>query len=293
MTQASPIPQRRADDGDPAVALLPFAPNHLERAVALSSEMNWPYRLEDWAFAAGIGQGFALERADALIGTAMWWPYGPHFASAGMIIIAGSEQGRGYGARLFDRLLAAAAPRSVMLNATAEGLPLYVRRGFVEVGTIHQHQGILLAQPFRVAGPAFRRARPADFSSIAKLDRDATGLSRPRLFERLWAEGEAVVVERDGAIRGFAIVRTFGRGEAIGPVVAPDESDARTLVETLLQGRSGRFVRLDVPATSGLGPWLADRGIVRVGEAVSMVRGEAPAIGNRATTFAIANQSFG
>ena len=77
-----------------------------------------------------------------VIGTAVWWAYGETYASAGMIIVAKAVQGRGYGDRLMDALLAAAHPRTIVLNSTAEGLALYERRGFVTIGAIHQYQGI-------------------------------------------------------------------------------------------------------------------------------------------------------
>ncbi|AOO82871.1 GNAT family N-acetyltransferase [Bosea vaviloviae] len=281
------------DGNDATGAIMPFAPSHLAAAVGLSRQMSWPYRLQDWEFAARIGQGLALEKAGALIGTAMWWPYGDDFASAGMIIIAKSEQGRGHGARLFDALLAAAAPRSLMLNSTAEGLPLYQKRGFMAVGTIHQHQGVLLEQGGFAQPPDIRRGRPVDFVTIAELDCDATGLSRPALLDHLLAAGEVVVIERGDRLAGYAIARAFGRGQVIGPVVAENASDARQLIKALLHKLAGAFVRLDVPAGSGLGTWLDAQGVERVGEATTMVLGHRPVAGGPLRTFAIANQSFG
>src|SRR4030095_1267798 len=122
--------------------LVPFSKAHLKDALTLSREMSWPYRFEDWDFALQLGHGFVLQRAGVVIGTAAWWPYGDTHASAGMIIVATAAQGRGYGARLMDALLAAAYPRTVVLNSTAEGQALYQRRGFIPSGVIHQHQGI-------------------------------------------------------------------------------------------------------------------------------------------------------
>ena len=58
---------RPGHDGNDDVVLIPFANEHLESALQLSQEMSWPYRLEDWAFALELGQGFVLhDSADAL-----------------------------------------------------------------------------------------------------------------------------------------------------------------------------------------------------------------------------------
>ena len=131
----------RTDNDD--VVLVPFANEHLGAALQLSQEMSWPYRLEDLALALKLGQGFVLQSTGAVIATAAWWAYGEAHASAGMIIVAKADQGRGYGARLVDALLAAAHPRTITLNSTAEGLALYERRGFARIGDVHQHQATM------------------------------------------------------------------------------------------------------------------------------------------------------
>src|SRR5438034_537380 len=74
--------------------------DHLAEALALSQALDWPYRAEDWAFAHGLGRGFAIQTGGRLVGTALWWPYGPNHASAGMIIVAADAQRQGIGARL-------------------------------------------------------------------------------------------------------------------------------------------------------------------------------------------------
>jgi GNAT superfamily N-acetyltransferase len=104
--------------------------HHLAQGLALSQALNWPYRAEDWAFAFALGCGFAVEANGRLAGTALWWPYGDDHASAGMIIVAADAQRQGIGARLMDALLADAAGRTIILNSTPEGEPLYTRLGF-------------------------------------------------------------------------------------------------------------------------------------------------------------------
>jgi predicted GNAT family N-acyltransferase len=290
-TSAAHQAGRRDDDDD--VVLVPFASVHLEGALKLSQEMSWPYRLEDWDIALQLGHGFVLQRSGAVIGTAAWWPYGETHASAGMIIVAKAAQGRGYGARLTDALLASAHPRTVALNSTAEGIMLYRRRGFVHVGVVHQHQGIP-RERFETPPSGLVRAMAAsDFKAIAQLDQEATGLERRRMLDRLVQSGDGYVLQRDGTPRGYAICRLFGRGHVIGPVVAESPADARTLIEAALARLGRAFVRIDTSATSQLGEWLESIGLQQVGDATTMILGtQLPAAGP-ARTFAIANQSFG
>jgi predicted GNAT family N-acyltransferase len=273
------------------VVLLPFARAHLGGALKLSQEMSWPYRFEDWDFALHLGHGYALQRAGAVIGTAVWWPYGEAHASAGMIIVAKAAQGRGYGARLMDALLASAHPRTIVLNSTAEGMMLYQRCGFVPVGVIHQHQGIPSHEAPRSC--LVRSMAASDLEAIMRLDRQATGWERRPLLDRLIQSGDGYVLQRDGVLRGYGISRRFGRGHVIGPVVAERPTDARALIEAALARLGRAFVRIDTPASSQLAEWLEGIGLQQVGDATTMVLGApAPSTGP-GRTFAIANQSFG
>jgi GNAT superfamily N-acetyltransferase len=274
------------------VVLVPFARAHLEGALKLSQEMSWPYRIEDWDFALQLGQGFVLQGGGAVIGTAVWWAYGETHASAGMIIVAKAAQGRGYGARLMDALLAAARPRTTVLHSTAEGLALYERRGFVPIGVIHQHQGIPKERQHAPPPSLVRAMAPSEFEAIARLDRDATGWARRVLLHRLVQIGDGHVLLRDGKPRGYAVSRLFGRGHVIGPVVAESPADARALIEAALAPLGRAFVRVDTSASSQLGEWLEGIGLRRVGDATTMVLGtQIPSTGP-ARVFALANQSF-
>jgi GNAT superfamily N-acetyltransferase len=275
------------------VVLVPFTASHLEGALKLSQEMSWPYRFADWDVALQLGKGFVLERGGMVIGTAAWWPYGETHASAGMIIVAKAAQGRGCGARLMDALLTSARPRSIALNSTAEGIMLYQRRGFVPIGIIHQHQGIPDERYEAPQSCLVRSMAASDFGAITRLDREATGLDRRRMLDKLLQSGDGYVLERDGMARGYAISRLFGRGHVIGPVIAESPTDARVLIEAALAQLGSVFVRIDTSATSQLGEWLEGIGLVQVGDATTMILGTPAPSSGPARVFAIPNQSFG
>ncbi|MGJ4888498.1 GNAT family N-acetyltransferase [Bradyrhizobium sp. HKCCYLRH3099] len=275
-----------ADD----VSLVPFSAHHLPGALKLSQEMRWPYRIEDWAFALQLGEGFVLERDGEVVGTAAWFPYGEDCATMGMIIVSGAAQGRGYGARLMDRLLSVAGARTVLLNSTEEGQLLYSRRGFRPAGTIHQHQGPagqFEAPPLDVVRPMVA----SDVAAVARLDREATGFERRPLLERLLEVGEADVLLQTGEVAGYAIARLFGRGHVIGPVVAPTADAARLLILAALSRLQGCFVRIDTAAETGLSAWLETIGLAQVSDALTMVRGTMPPSGP-SRVFALSNQSL-
>jgi GNAT superfamily N-acetyltransferase len=277
--------------GDP-VTLVPFERTHLDGAHRLSQEMSWMHRREDWELALDVGKGFVLEDAGQVIGTAMWWPYGDTHASMGMIIVAKAAQGRRYGARLMDALLAAAEGRIVTLNATQEGLELYKRRGFTPIGVIHQHQGIPTREFKAPPASVVRSMVAADVEAVARLDREATGWTRSQMLPRLAQAGDGYVLDRDGTARGYAFCRLFGRGHVIGPVVADSLDDARALIEAALARLGPTFVRVDTSTATRLGPWLEEIGLKQAGDNTTMVLGPHTPPTGPARMFALAAQSF-
>ncbi|NSY41226.1 GNAT family N-acetyltransferase [Leisingera sp. ANG59] len=264
---------------------------HLPGALKLSQEMNWPYRLDDWALAAAAGHGLALERDGQLIGTALWWPFGTRHASAGMIIVTGAEQGRGHGARLFDKLLEATQGRDVMLCSTKEGLALYKRRGFVETGTVVQHQAPL---ELAVEGDeGIRLAAACDIPTIQEFDRQATGLDRASLVAALAGVGRVAILEHGGRVAGYSVARRFGRGYVVGPVVAESIDDAKRLILEQFAQLHGQFVRIDVHGQHGLSDWLESLGLPCTDRVTAMVKGQQPVPEGAARIYALASQSLG
>ncbi|WP_164985756.1 GNAT family N-acetyltransferase [Bosea sp. Tri-44] len=261
----------------------------------LSRRVGWPYRREDWEFAIGLGGGVVGVRDGKLLATALWWPYGEGHATLGMIIVAPEEQGAGIGKRLMQTLLAQAGERSLMLNATVAGEPLYARLGFRAHSGVRQQHGHVLAvaSPELDVGERLRPGSAADLSILECLDGAATGLERGPTLAALLQCGECLILERAGQPVGFSILRAFGRGHVIGPVVAANEADARTLIACWLHGRTGQFVRIDLPFGSGLCEWLEQVGLAPAGDVTAMVRGDLPAASGPARLHALINQALG
>jgi GNAT superfamily N-acetyltransferase len=268
--------------------------DHLPEAAALSASMGWPFRVEDWRFALGLGQGIAVLEQDKLVATSVWWPYEPNFASAGMIIVTKALQGRGIGRMMMDEMLTQTADRSVFLNSTREGYRLYEQYGFKPYGKIHQHQAPRTA--FAATTPPgldIGSMRAEDRAAVHELDRCATGMGRSRLLDAIHSDGHTIVARRNGRITGFACRRRFGRGHVIGPVVAEHTEVAQALIESLAAQHIGEFVRIDVTDASGLASWLIDWGLPQVDTVISMARGDPPAAIGNAALYSLASQSLG
>lgn len=272
--------------------LRPLRPADLAGAQALSASFGWPHRTEDWSLMLALGQGWAADHDGTLAGTAMSWTYGEDAAALGMICVARAHQGRGLGRTLLQQLLHDLQGRTVMLHATDQGLSLYQSLGFVPTGRIRQLQGAAFQPPLMPlrAGERLRPTGRSDPPVLAALDRNAIGFDRSALIAALLETGTGVVLDHQGTAVGFAILRRFGAGQAIGPVVARDQTGARALVGHFLAANPGQFLRIDVPEDSGLSNWLQTLGLADAGGAIRMLRGSGI---RRPSSFALASQGFG
>ena len=250
-------------------------------AHGLSMALGWPYRPEDWQFSADTATGFVAEENGVVIGTAMCWKFGADRASLGHVIVSSEHQGRGIGRKLMEALLEELGHRITFLHATPAGQPLYEKLGFSVCGSLGQYHGHV-GKSFPVAlleGERLRPGTPSDFPRLIELTCRASGLERQSLLSALLERGESVVLERDGEIVGCSVLRRFGRGYVIGPVVAlrsRDDARAKALIGYWLTRREGDFVRIDVPAGTSLPDWLGDQGVKCVDVCSKMVR-NAPA----------------
>jgi len=258
------------------VSLRPMTAADLPRAHALSAEMRWPHRLADWEQVFAHAEGIAAERDGEVIATGLRWRWGERHATIGLVIVTPACQGRRVGLRMMSALLEGLEGHTVLLHATAEGRGLYERLGFVRTGELRQHQGVAQPAPL-VALPAGWRLRPAGLNEVASLqalDAAARGMPRDALIADLLAAADTcVVLDHDNEARGFAMLRRFGRGHAIGPVVAPDAEGAKALIAHLAGMNAGNFTRIDIDFASGLAEWLESIGLLRVDAPTTMVRG--------------------
>lgn len=273
------------------IELVPFLPEHLDGALALSRQAGWPHRREDWAMVLSLSNGVVALEDGRVAGTTFVTAYGDKAATINMVIVDEALRGRGIGRRLMNFGLERSEGRECRLIATQEGLPLYTKLGFRETGVILQYQGVLNSTP---AARDVEWAGPSDLPAFAAIDRCACGLDRHALIERLADQGQIAVLRRDGRIAGFGAVRAFGRGELAGPVVASSLEDAKALLSFLLAARPGAFMRVDTHDTSGLAPFLGDLGLAHVGGGIAMRRGgPAAAAPSDVQTYALASQALG
>jgi GNAT superfamily N-acetyltransferase len=273
------------------IAFAPFEAHHLDGAWALSREAGWPHRKEDWAMIWSLSEGRVALLGERVVGAALMTPFDDTCTAVNLIIVDQSLRGLGLGRRLTTAVIELAGDRECRLTATADGLPLYEKLGFVATHQVRQHQGIA----GQIGAPAHVEwIGPEALPALTALDRAAFGADRGALYGALAKEGPFAVVRNGDRIAAFAATRPFGRGDVVGPVAAGNADQARDLIAFILSGKGGRFVRIDIPEQAGLSSWLEGLGLAHVGGPVAMVRGATDESQTaEVRTFVLAGQALG
>lgn len=268
----------------------------IDTAYSLSQAVKWPHRIEDWELMYNLGTGFVADLDGQPIGTILCWDHGESYSSLGLVIVSPDKQGNGIGRKLMNQILdEIGEQKNVLLFATPSGQPLYESFGFKASGTVYQHQAIIQNTTAIEASvtEGLRTITQADYTTIAKLAETSCGLARATTLNEILKSASGIVIETQGEITGFALIREFGRGYAIGPVIASSQEQAKVMIQCLINNQVGDFVRIDIPESSELSPWLAEIGLPQVDTVVEMVRGEIPQRDKGMRQYALISQALG
>ncbi|MEO8080197.1 MAG: GNAT family N-acetyltransferase [Caldimonas sp.] len=266
--------------------------------LALSDAVGWNQTADDWRLFIDAGQAVGCrDDAGVLVATAAALPYGDRVGWVSMILVADRFRHRGLASALLAECVAALAAtnRVPVLDATPAGAQVYRRGGFVDGFAFERWEGLAPgAGPAAAASAvsADRGADPALATTVVALDAAATGVDRDVVLRAFLARpGTQVFVAPGDA--GFALVRAGRHATQIGPLVAPDETQALALFERALAACAGR-VYIDVPNRwRGLAGRLEALGFTRQRPFTRMARGATPALAADGQVFAVAGPEFG
>jgi ribosomal protein S18 acetylase RimI-like enzyme len=234
------------------IALRLMTARDIRAGMHLIEPAGWNQTEADWHRAIALEpEGcFIAEEAGATAGTVTTCVF-EEIGWVAMVIVSPSMRGRGIGKALMVqalRYLQDQNVRSVRLDATAMGKPLYEKLGFHQQYELIRHQGIL-----PLSGPArgVVNARPGDLDWILRTDRAVTGTNRQKLLLALLSDQhEAVRVVRDGGTgEGFLMARRGARAVQIGPCIATGNAGP-ILFEDARHRYAGAAIYVDIPAAN-------------------------------------------
>jgi predicted N-acetyltransferase YhbS len=221
----------------------------LPAGLRLSRQAGWNQTEADWSRMLDLQpEGcFVAEREGEPVGTVTTCLFGS-VAWVAMVLVEEAVRGQGIGKALVAHALEfldQQGIRTVRLDATPLGLPLYERLGFVAEYSLDRYQGHL---PGAEGSPTARPLPPDQMDGLIALDRAVTGTDRGKLLRRLAAERPETlrVVERGHRVDGFLMARPGSRALQIGPCIAGPEAGVMLLNEAW-HTYAGQAVFIDIP----------------------------------------------
>lgn len=225
----------------------------IQQLINLSELVGWDYSLEEikTIFQSGIVYGGKNERGE-IIASAAIILYGEKLASIGMVIVHPQYKGKGIGRKITEACIRSVSEKtSIMLIATEEGRPLYERLGFQVVRHVSKYicnQYVTPKDYDRNEQHIFMDYDKGDSNGIVKLDEAAFGVNRSNFIQRRIEQSEQCIVVKDkeNYIVGYGMSIQTPENRMIGPIVAPNNHIATTIVHLLAKDYKGRL-RIDVP----------------------------------------------
>lgn len=277
----------------------------IDAACELNRIAGWNQTDRDWAgYLSYEPEGcFAVVLDGQLAGTATTIRYGSRLGWVGMVLVHPRFRRLGLGTQLLERSLAylkAKGTRSIRLDATPMGRPVYLPLGFKDEFSVVRFEGIgtaPLASVEDVAGNVRTHHMEAgDLRQIEELDAEAFGVGRSEVLRDLARRNpKYCFVARTGAeVAGYLVARQGREAIQVGPSVARDASVAEALFAALHKAVTGERVFLDIlPAQHPAMDAVARRGFKVQRSFTRMVLGDETPLGKSKWIFATSGAEKG
>lgn len=211
-----------------------------QRGLRLSRQAGWNQTVQDWEMILRIGWCTGLMYDDALVATTATLHWG-NIAWIAMVLVDRDHRRQGLGTCLLQQHIETAdrERRIAALDASEQGLPLYLRHGFREVCRLTRYTAEHLPVP------ALRAIESGGTETIAAVDEKHTRLGcRGRLFREFSSRGLSMTQDSDF---GFAYLRPGDFASQVGPLIASGTSGAMRLLELVSACRGQSGLLIDVP----------------------------------------------
>jgi GNAT superfamily N-acetyltransferase len=229
-----------------------MTPEDGARGAALVKKIGWSQTAAVWEQTirwSGDGS-FCLATDDELLATVIVICYGTDLAWIGMVVTHPDYQRQGLARQMMDVGLEYARKRgirTIMLDASQMGYPLYVKLGFQPLYKIEVFEGIATTSGNADAARASRELTEADIPGVIEMDRRLMGVPRPGMIRDLIESGQGWVMGEPGAIEGYLITKPSNQSVSIGPWYHQHTDGAETLLESAIAATQGTVLKVHTP----------------------------------------------
>jgi GNAT superfamily N-acetyltransferase len=278
----------------------PMRSEDLDQALSLSLAEGWNQTERDWTLLLENRYNVCIvaEKDGRVAGTATALNHENKIAWIGMVLVDKSLRGMGAGKMLLEHIIDKLRHiKSVKLDATPAGEPLYSKLGFIaEYKLFRMRREVSDYREGITSWKNLSRINDKIFNDLIRSDKVVFGADRSYLLNNLFKNfpDRTLYIEGGSGIDGYL----FGRGGShfshVGPVVANSEDTAKCLISKALETLSDDPVGIDVPEyRQDLIKWLESIGFVIKRHFVRMYLNVNPFPGELKNQFLIGGPEYG
>jgi ribosomal protein S18 acetylase RimI-like enzyme len=286
--------------GNSDVSIRPMNINDLKRAMELSYLEGWNQTERDWRLLIENPLNICIvaEQNNLVAGTATGLNHSNEVGWIGMVIVDKTCRGQGVGKMLLTSMIELlSVVRSVKLDATPAGEPLYRKLGFTEERLIYRMTNPSSGNPGKdSSGFESIKIEPESLPAILNLDRELFGADRAYLIRTLFESypGKAFMIRNNGKPEGYVFGRDGIRFNHIGPLFAFSPDAARSLFIKASESLFNKPVVLDVlDDKTNFTTWLESAGFVKQRYFIRMYLNNNSYPGQAQYQYLIAGPEFG
>ncbi|MCM4172789.1 N-acetyltransferase [Arenibacter sp. TNZ] len=221
-------------------------------AMQLVFDENWNQTKEDWRMLLGLNSNLCLVAVynGAVVGTVTAVNYKDQVAWIGMMLVSKNFRGLGISKTLLNTVIEKLGDcKSIKLDATPAGIPVYRKLGF------HEELEINRMVTTEIKGNTDKRniahiklISEDDIEELLQLDLKIFGADRFELINSLINRNgyKTWCILRNERIVGYVLGRIGLNFFQVGPLMAETVDDAVNLLETILEQCVGQSVVIDV-----------------------------------------------
>ena len=263
----------------------------IDDALRLTRAAGWNQDRDDWLLFHSLptAQCFVAGRASEVIGAAVALQVSSRVGWISMVLVDSLHRRQGVGRVLMHAAIEHLEEHlpTIMLDATPAGAALYQTLGFVRASSVTRMRRTRAIPSMPVDDrPKVHEVviEPSVIDRVGDVDEKWASYYRSALWQGLSTRHGARLFfagESDAGIDGYALMRPGHSATQVGPIAAPAEAIARSLLTHICSCATEALI-IDIPETSHtLSGLIADLGFRPERDFIRMRRGAPAQIGPR------------
>ncbi len=248
---------------DSPVLLRKMVLSDMDSLMKLKDAEGWNQLEKDWALLISYKESVNLVAVldDHIVGTITAINYDNTVAWIGMMLVDRDYRGRGIARLLLlDAIDKLNKCKSIKLDATPAGRPVYLKLGFRDEYTLYRMTNPSASKISLSDAPYnTEQMKPADIPEVAAFDKKVFGADRTELIMRLYESYPelAWLIKEKNSIAGFCLGRRGQNFTQIGPVSASSPDGVKALIQSAIDQITGQAAVVDICADkSEIKGWL-------------------------------------